>query len=339
MITPFTIRIIILGIIILFIAGVGALDIQRRRRTSKPGKLMRLLEATVSLILAEVLFIPAYMILLIGRAFNDTSYTTSSFVEFFISIIPVYFIYGYVIFTVIIAFLIRKYAKVHTAVLTIFILAHVAISVWQVFMYMDAYMTDDINSKYNPIVIHHEKKILEEKQALAKQQEQDYQDYMAKKEAYEIIFERDLDDVQYKITKNNSIFYFEYKNKKNNDAFVKELTTSDDLAEITPEQQTGLYGSDYKMYFGSYEPTEPTEGNFTGDVDYISIPSLGFYYSFDKYRYVYVYNEREYDLAHERAYKRSYERTYERNKIVVNNELTHFNEFLHELFLEEIKDD
>ena len=104
---------------------------------------------------------------------------------------------------------------------------------------------------------------------------------MAKKGSYELIFERDLDDVQYKITKNNDVFYFEYKDKKNNDTFVKELTTSESLAEITPERQTDLYGSDkYKMYFNSYSLTE---NNFTRNIDYISIPSLDFYYSFDEY--------------------------------------------------------
>ena len=40
---------------------------------------------------------------------------------------------------------------------------------------------------------------------------------MAKKESYERIFERDLDDIQYKITKNNDVFYFEYKNNKRTD--------------------------------------------------------------------------------------------------------------------------
>lgn len=308
MIAPFIINLIVLGIIILFIAGVGALDRQRRNRTSKPGKLMVLLEATVSLILAEVFLIPAYVLLFIGIAFNDTGYTTSSFVEFFSSIIPVYFIYVYAIFAGVIAFLMRKRAKAHIVTLTIFILVHVAISVFLVFMYMDVYMTHDINVKYNPIVIRQEKERLEEKQALAKQQEQDYQDYMAKRESYEIIFERDLGDlgdVQYKITKNkeNDLFYFEYKNKKNNDAFVKELTTSDDLAEITPEQQTGLYGSDYKMYFGSYIPTKD---KYTRSIDYISIPSLDFYYSFDEY---------------------------ESDIIIFNNERTNFNKFFHELFL------
>ncbi|HHU19355.1 MAG TPA: hypothetical protein GXZ58_03790 [Bacilli bacterium] len=174
---------------------------------------------------------------------------------------------------------------------------------------MDVYTTNEINSKYNPIVIQREKEWLEEKQAFAKQQEQDYQDHMAKKESYEIIFEKDLDDVQYKITKNNDIFHFEYKNKKNNDSFVKELTTSDSLAEITPERQESLYGSDkYEIYFNSYLPAE---NNFTKLLDYISIPSLGFYYEFDEYQY---------------AYKDKY------NMIIINNGRTSFNKFIHGLF-------
>ena len=265
---------------------------------------MRLLKATGSLIFAELLFIPVYAFLFIGLAFNDSNYTTSSFVDFFNVIIPIYW---YVILTVVVGFLMRKYAKVHTVVLTIFILVHVAISVFLGFMYMDVYMTHEINVEYNPIVIRREKVRLNEKQALAEQQEQDYQDYMTKKESYELIFERDLDDVQYKITKNNDVFYFEYQNKKNNDAFVKELTASEALAKITPERQTDLYGSGkYKMYFNSYSLIE---NNFTRDVDYISIPSLDFYYSFDEYEYI-----------------------YERNMILFNNELTYFSEFLHELF-------
>ena len=308
MIAPFIVNLIILGIIILFIAGVGALDRQRRNRTSEPGKLIRLLEAAVSLILAEVFLIPAYVLLLIGIAFNDTGYTTSSFVEFFSSVIPVYFIYVYAISAGVIAFLMRKRAKAHIVTLTIFILVHVAISVFLVFMYMDVYMTHDINVKYNPITIQRGKERLEEKQAIAKQQEQEYQDYMAKKASYEIIFEKDLDDVQYKITKNNDVFYFEYKNKKNNDAFAKELTISDDLAEITPRQQESLDGSDkYEIYFNSYLPAE----NHPKLLHYISIPSLGFYYEFDEYQY---------------AYKDKY------NMIIINNGQTSFNKFIHGLF-------
>ena len=278
--------------------------------SSKQGKLIRLLKEMGLLILSEVSFIPVYLFILVGIAFNDSGYTTSSFVDFFSIIIP---IYVYLILTGLIVFLMRKYAKAHISVLTIYILVHLAISVSAGFMYMSVYMTNEINSKYNPIVIQHEKAKLEEKQALTKQQEQEYQDYMAKKESYELIFEKDLDDVQYKITKNkeNDLFYFEYKNKKNNDSLVKELTTSDSLAEITPIRQRSLYDSDkYKMYFNSYDITE---NNFTRNVDYISIPSLDFYYSFDEYEYI-----------------------YERNMIIFNNELTHFDRFFHELFLENI---
>lgn len=281
---------------------------QHGMQTSKPGKLMRLLKEMGLLIIAELSFIPVYLFILVGLAFNDSNYTTSSFVDFFSLIIP---IYAYVILTVVIVFLMRKLAKAHIVVLTIYILTHLAISVYVGFMYMDVYMTNEINAKYNPIVIGAEKARLKEKQALTEQQEQDYQDYMAKKESYEIIFEKDLDDVQYKITKNNDVFYFEYKNKKNNDSLVKELTTSESLAEVTPERQTGLYDSDkYKMYFNSYNLAE---NNFTRNIDYISIPSLDFYYSFDEY-----------------------EDIYERNMIIFNNELTHFDKFFHELFLENI---
>lgn len=203
----------------------------------------------------------------------------------------------------------RKHAKDRIAVLTIFILAHIAISVFSIFMYMDVYMPHEINVKYNPITIQRGKERLEEKQAIAKQQEQEYQDYMGKKESYEIIFEKDLDDVQYKITKNNDVFYFEYKNKKNNDVFAKELTRSESLAEITPERQKSLYGSDkYEIYFNSYLPAE---NNFTKYLDYISIPSLGFYYGFDEYQY---------------AYQDKY------NMIIINNGQTSFNKFIHGLF-------
>ena len=286
------------------------LDRQHSMQTSKQGKLIRLLKEMGLLFFAELLFTPIYAFLFIGLAFNDSGYTTSSFVDFFSLIIPIYW---YVILTVVVAFLMRKYAKANISVLTIYILVHLAISVFLGFMYMDVYMTDEINVNYNPIVIQREKARLNEKQALAEQQEQDYQDYMTKKESYELIFEKDLDDVQYKITKNkeNDLFYFEYKNKKNNDAFAKELTTSDSLAEITPIRQRSLYDSGkYKMYFNSYDITE---NNFTRNVDYISIPSLDFYYSFDEYEYI-----------------------YERNMIIFNNELTHFDRFFHELFLENI---
>lgn len=285
------------------------LDRQHSMKTSKPGKLMRLLKEMGLLTIAELSFIPVYLFILVGGlAFNDSNYTTSSFVDFFSLIIP---IYAYVILTVVIVFLMRKFAKAHTTTLSIYILVHLVISVFLVFMYMSVYMTNEINSKYNPIVIQHEKAKLKEKQALTKQQEQEYQDYMAKKESYEIIFEKDLDDVQYKITKNNDVFYFEYKNKINNDSLVKELTTSDSLAKITPEKQISLYDSDkYKMYFNSYNLAE---NNFTRNIDYISIPSLDFYYSFDEYEYI-----------------------YERNMIIFNNELTHFDKFFHELLLENI---
>jgi hypothetical protein len=283
------------------------LDKQRSMQTSKSGKLMRLLKATGLLITAEVWFIHAYVFLVMLLIFNDTGYTTSSFVDFFRLIVPIHW---YIILTVTVVLLMRKHAKDHIAVLTIFILAHIAISVFSGFMYMDAYMPHEINVKYNPITIQREKARLEEKQAIAKQQEQEYQDYMAKKESYEIIFEKDLDDVQYKITKNNDVFYFEYKNKKNNDAFAKELTTSDDLAEITPERQRSLYDSDkYEMYFNSYIPAE----NNYKLLDYISIPSLGFYYEFDEYQY---------------AYKDKY------NMIIINNGRTSFNKFIHGLFSE-----
>ena len=282
-------------------SDAGTPDRQHSMKTSKLGKLMRLLKETGWLILSEILFLPVYLFILIGIVFNDSGYTTSSFVDFFGIIIP---IYVYVIITGLIVFLMRKYKKAHIFVLTIYILVHLAISVSAGFMYMLAYMPNEINEKYNPITIHYDKKTLEEE----RQQEQDYQEYLTKKESYELIFEKDLDDVQYKITKNkeNDLFYFEYKNKKNNDAFVKELTTSDDLAEITPEQQTGLYGSDYKMYFGSYIPTKD---KYTRSIDYISIQSLDFYYSFDEY---------------------------ESDIIIFNNERTNFNKFFHELFLENI---
>ena len=174
------------------------LDRQRSMQTSKPGKRMRLLKEMGLLVLSEVSFTPVYMFILVGLAFNDSNYTTSSFADFFSLIIPIYW---YVILTVVVGFLMRKYAKAHTVVLTIFILVHVAISVFLGFMYMDVYMTHEINVEYNPIVIRREKVRLNEKQALAEQQEQDYQDYMTKKESYELIFEKDLDDVQYKITK------------------------------------------------------------------------------------------------------------------------------------------
>ena len=276
------------------------LDRQRSMQTSKPGKRMRLLKEMGLLILSEVSFIPVYVFILVGIVFNDSDYTTSSFVDFFSIIIP---IYAYVILTVLIVFLMRKYAKAHISVLTIYILVHLAISVSAGFIYMLVYMPSEINEKYNPIVIQSEKAKLEEE----KQQEQDYQDYLAKKESYELIFEKDLDDVQYKITKNNDIFYFEYKNKKNNDSFVKELTTSDSLAKITPIRQRSLYDSDkYEMYFNSYNLIE---NNSTKNVNYISIPSLDFYYSFDD----------EYE-----------------SDIVINNERTNFNKFFHELFLENI---
>lgn len=286
------------------------LDRQHSMKTSKPGKLMRLLKEMGLLTIAELSFIPVYLFLLL----NDSNYTTSSFVDFFSLIIP---IYAYVILTVVIVFLMRKFAKAHTTTLSIYILVHLVISVFLVFMYMSVYMTNEINSKYNPIVIQHEKAKLKEKQALTKQQEQEYQNYMAKKESYEIIFEKDLGDVQYKITKNNDVFYFEYKNKINNDSLVKELTTSDSLAKITPEKQISLYDSDkYKMYFNSYNLAE---NNSTRNIDYISIPSLDFYYSFDDIPSLFLY-----------------EYIYERNMIILNNELTHFDKFFHELFLENI---
>lgn len=134
------------------------LDRQHSMKTSKPGKLMRLLKEMGLLTIAELSFIPVYLFILIGGpAFNDSNYTTSSFVDFFSLIIP---IYAYVILTVVIVFLMRKFAKAHTTTLSIYILVHLVISVFLVFMDMSVYMTNEINSKYNPIVIQHEVYVL-----------------------------------------------------------------------------------------------------------------------------------------------------------------------------------
>lgn len=125
------------SLIIIFIVGVKILVKQRRTHTSGRGQLMRLLKATGLLILAELFFIPVYTFLYMGLISEDYWRTISSFVEFFKVITPIHW---YVILTVAIAFLMRKYAKTHTAALTIFILVHVAILAISVFMYMSAYM-------------------------------------------------------------------------------------------------------------------------------------------------------------------------------------------------------
>lgn len=133
----------------------------------------------------EILLLPMYFYVLFFLGFNDSSYQATSFGEFLPTLTPVFF---FVILFIIIYFLLRK-LKCHKIIKNVIYLP-LCLLITGVFvcLYMEVFLSKDINQKVNPLTIYSQKIEVEKLQENWTKQEKVTQEFLQNPSQYQTLY-------------------------------------------------------------------------------------------------------------------------------------------------------